>query len=69
VQNDVIEGGDPDKAGYSAVAFLTFPDVFVLEEAWASDAGQRAIVADLATFALPSACAAHVSHERRIIWP
>jgi uncharacterized protein (TIGR02118 family) len=69
VQNDISEGGDPDKAGYAAVAFMTFKDVFVLEHAWASEAGQRAIVADLASFALPSACAALVSHERRVIWP
>jgi hypothetical protein len=68
VENDVVDGGDPDRAGYAAVSFMTFRDVSVLEEAWASEAGQRTIIADLSTFALPSACAAHVSRERRGTW-
>jgi EthD domain-containing protein len=69
VQSDVVEGGDPDKSGFAAAAFLGFADIFALEEAWASPAGRQALVADLARFALPSACAAHVSHMRPVIWP
>jgi hypothetical protein len=68
VQNDVVDGGDPDRAGYAAISFVTFRDVFVLEEAWASEAGQRTIIGDVSTFALASACAACASGEWRVVW-